>query len=125
MMDATSWLASNSESVHEPVSLKPIRILEAVDLEDDYYLNLLDWSKHKNTIAIGLKNCVYGWDADSEVTSLIANIPEEDSVASVSWMPDSSNLAIGTKLGRIELIDTVTGKSVKRFSGHCKHRTGM
>jgi cell division cycle protein 20 (cofactor of APC complex) len=40
----------------------PIRILDAPDMLDDYYLNLLSWSS-SNTLAVALSQCVYLWDA--------------------------------------------------------------
>ena len=36
------------------ISALPERILDAPDLVDDYYLNLLDWSKSCNKLAVSL-----------------------------------------------------------------------
>jgi cell division cycle protein 20 (cofactor of APC complex) len=45
----------------------PCRVLDAPELLDDYYLNLLSWS-NQNVIAIALKNSLYLWNAsDGEV----------------------------------------------------------
>lgn len=33
-------------------------------MQDDFYLNLVDWSSH-NVLAVGLGNCVYLWNACS------------------------------------------------------------
>lgn len=40
----------------------PIRILDAPDMLDDYYLNLLSWSG-SNTLAVALAQTVYLWNA--------------------------------------------------------------
>lgn len=40
------------------ISKTPERILDAPNLIDDYYLNLLDWSKN-NVVAVGLGNLIY------------------------------------------------------------------
>lgn len=40
------------------------KILEAPQLQDDFYLNLLDWSPHNN-IAVGLESSVYLWSGCS------------------------------------------------------------
>lgn len=40
----------------------PEKILDAPDLVDDYYLNLLDWS-HSNILAVCLAQTVYLWNA--------------------------------------------------------------
>jgi cell division cycle 20-like protein 1, cofactor of APC complex len=39
-------------------------VLDAPALQDDFYLNLVDWSSH-NVLAVGLGNCVYLWNACS------------------------------------------------------------
>lgn len=124
-INAANWLQSAAEPSTEVASLEPYRILEAPGLEDDYYLNLLDWSGHTNSIAIGLQNIVYNWDAVAETTTVLAAVPEEDSIASVAWMPGTCNVAVGTKQGRVELFDSTTGESVRNFTGHCGYRTGV
>lgn len=40
------------------------KTLEAPSLQDDFYLNLLDWSNHNN-IAVGLESSVYLWSGCS------------------------------------------------------------
>jgi cell division cycle 20-like protein 1 (cofactor of APC complex) len=119
------WLQSTTEPCAEAVSIEPYKILEAPGLEDDYYLNLIDWSGHTNTIAVGLQNTIYHWNSETEATTIIASVPEEDSIASVAWMPGTSNVAVGTKQGRVELFDSTTGESIRTFSGHCGYRTGV
>ncbi|KAJ2742817.1 WD repeat-containing protein slp1, partial [Coemansia sp. BCRC 34490] len=42
----------------------PERILDAPGLVDDYYLNLVDWSI-SNSLAIGLEQAVYLWNAST------------------------------------------------------------
>ena len=44
------------------------RTLDAPDLVDDYYLNLLDWGS-SNVLAIALGGTVYLWDASDVSTS--------------------------------------------------------
>jgi len=43
----------------------PIRILDAPDISHDYYLNLLDWSKHTGLMAVCLGNTVYLWNEET------------------------------------------------------------
>ena len=40
------------------------RVLDAPNLVDDYYLNLLSWGKN-NVIAVALKNSLYLWNAEN------------------------------------------------------------
>lgn len=52
------------------ISKGPFKVLDAPDLADDYYLNLVDWSS-TNVLGVGLAGCVYLWSAStSRVTKL-------------------------------------------------------
>ena len=42
----------------------PFKVLDAPDLQDDYYLNLLDWSS-LNVLSVGLGSTVYLWNAST------------------------------------------------------------
>ena len=44
------------------ISKTPFKVLDAPDLQDDYYLNLLDWSS-SNVLSVGLGTAVYLWSA--------------------------------------------------------------
>lgn len=50
------------------ISRIPFKVLDAPELQDDFYLNLVDWSA-QNVLAVGLGSCVYLWSAcTSQVT---------------------------------------------------------
>lgn len=52
------------------ISKIPYKVLDAPALQDDFYLNLVDWSSCNN-LAVGLSNCIYIWSAsNSKVTKL-------------------------------------------------------
>jgi WD40 repeat protein len=52
------------------ISKIPYKVLDAPALQDDFYLNLVDWSS-TNNLAVGLSNCIYIWSAsNSKVTKL-------------------------------------------------------
>lgn len=56
--------------------------------QDDYYLNLVDWSS-TNVLGVGLGSSVYTWSAQtSEVKKLcdLAELDPPDSVTSLSWV---------------------------------------
>ncbi|KAK4384759.1 Cell division cycle 20.1, cofactor of APC complex [Sesamum angolense] len=86
------------------------RTLDAPDLMDDYYLNLLDWGS-SNVLSIALGNTVYLWDASEGTTSELVTIDEEiGPVTSVKWAPDGRHIAVGLKTlrssyGTPQLID--------------------
>jgi cell division cycle 20-like protein 1 (cofactor of APC complex) len=42
----------------------PFRVLDAPNLCDDFYLNLVDWSQ-QNSLAVALGHSVYIWNANT------------------------------------------------------------
>lgn len=46
-----------------------MQVLDAPSLQDDFYLNLVDWSS-QNVLAVGLGTCVYLWTASNSKVSL-------------------------------------------------------
>ncbi|KAI8874092.1 WD40 repeat-like protein [Ramicandelaber brevisporus] len=105
----------------------PVRILDAPSIVDNFYLNLLDWSK-TNVIAVGLVDKVYLWDATTATVSLLADISSNDRTAmpsngpkivtSVSWMQRGSHLAIGSSSGVVQLWDVTKQRCVRTMTGH-------
>ena len=56
------------------ISKVPFKILDAPSLQDDFYLNLVDWSS-SNLLSVGLGSSVYLWSAfTSKVTSTLSII---------------------------------------------------
>jgi cell division cycle protein 20 (cofactor of APC complex) len=54
----------------------PLRILDAPDMLDDYYLNLLSWSS-TNTLAVALSQSVYLWDAGTGCIKELMKVEQE------------------------------------------------
>ena len=48
--------------VTRKISKIPFKVLDAPELQDDFYLNLLDWSS-QNVLSVGLGTAVYLWSA--------------------------------------------------------------
>lgn len=64
----------------------PYRVLDAPDLADDFYLNLVDWSS-TNVLGVGLGSCVYLWQAHSAQVSKLCDLSDTgDTISSVSWV---------------------------------------
>lgn len=83
----------------------PERTLDAPDLVDDFYLNLLDWGS-SNVLAIALGDTVYLWDASIGNTSELVTVNSEDGpVASISWAPDGCHIAIGLSNSDVQIWD--------------------
>lgn len=93
----------------------PERILDAPDIIDDFYLDLLDWGS-RNVVAIALRNCVYLWAAsDGSVAQLLSVDDETGPVTSVRWAPDGRHLAVGFSNSHVQLWDTSVIRLVMLF----------
>ena len=90
----------------------PERILDAPDLVDDYYLNLLDWNKD-NVISVALGSTVYLWNASSgEIQELCQTQHDDNIITSVSWHPESNFIGIGTNFSEVQIWDTQAQRQV-------------
>jgi len=100
---------------HRYVSLSPERVLDAPDLLDDFYLNLVDWSCN-DILAIALGKSIYLWDACTGTPGLL----HEGShvVSSVSWMGSGTHIAVGMSNSDIQLWDVEKMCSVRSMKGH-------
>ncbi|KAI3988443.1 hypothetical protein MKX01_026257, partial [Papaver californicum] len=78
-----------------------ISILDAPSLQDDFYLNLVDWSL-QNVLAVGLGTCVYLWTASTSKVAKLCDLGPDDGVCSVQWTREGSYLSIGTNHGEVQ-----------------------
>ena len=62
----------------------PFKVLDAPQLQDDFYLNLVDWSS-SNILAVGLGKAVYIWSACTSRVTKLCEVPLDDSITSVGW----------------------------------------
>lgn len=107
----------SSEKKMRKISKKPYKILDAPNLQDDFYLNLIDWSD-KNHIAVALDTSLYLWSGcSSEITRLYETSQINDYICSVSFC-DDNKIAIGNSNGQIKVFDIAKRKHVNRFDGH-------
>ena len=72
----------------------PYKVLDAPALQDDFYLNLVDWSS-LNVLAVGLGTCVYLLSACTSKVTKLCDLGPDDSVTSVSWTQRGTHLAVG------------------------------
>ncbi|KAL3498748.1 hypothetical protein ACH5RR_041480 [Cinchona calisaya] len=99
------------------VPRSPYKVLDAPALQDDFYLNLVDWSSH-NVLAVGLGNCVYLWHASSSKVVKLCDLGIDDSVCSVGWAQRGTHLAVGTSNGKLQIWDASRCKKVRTMEGH-------
>lgn len=103
---------------YRSVSKVPYKVLDAPDLADDFYLNLVDWSS-KNVLGVGLSNCVYLWSAKtSNVTKLCEVDRERDRITSVNWSGRGDYLAVGLNSGSVQIWDPERVQLLRTFTGH-------
>lgn len=100
------------------ISRMPFKVLDAPELQDDFYLNLVDWSS-QNVLSVGLGSCVYLWSAcTSQVTRLCDLSSDANSVTSVSWNERGNLVAVGTHHGYVLVWDVAANKQVAKLTGH-------
>lgn len=113
--------ASRSAAAFRPtrhIPSAPVRILDAPDLLDDYYLNLLSWGSN-DVLAVALGQCVYLWNAKSgDITELCSLEGEQDYVSSVSWTASGTHIAVGTAGGETQFWDSSALTMLRSMDGH-------
>jgi cell division cycle protein 20 (cofactor of APC complex) len=96
----------------------PERILDAPDLLDDFYLNLIDWSS-TNVLSVALGNTCYLWNAESgDIQQLMKTDDAENIISGVSWNHDGSLLAIGLHDYEVQIWDAAAQRVVRRYRDH-------
>merc|ERR1719183_1139187 len=100
------------------ISQNPERILDAPELMDDFYLNLLDWNQD-NILAVALGQTVYLWNAtNGNIQELMQATGTDNYITSISWIQRGNFIAIGTNAAEVQLWDTQRLKQVRNMKGH-------
>jgi cell division cycle 20-like protein 1 (cofactor of APC complex) len=123
-------LLTTPKSKHRDIPKFPYKVLDAPDLQDDFYLNLVDWGE-SNVLSVGLASCVYLWAANSsKVTKLCDLASDDDKVTSVTWDKKGKNLAVGmqirvskhfllgTNKGSVKIYDVKTNQCISDYGNH-------
>jgi len=130
---------NNNKISRRPLQTTPIKILDAPGIEDDFYLNLLDWEHKSNRVSVLLGGSdVYFWNAtnltqiDDTISdqSAISSLGRQSSINSdsgcvIKWSPTGSKLAIGTKNGFVEIWDAERSVRLHNWIGHVGTRCGV
>jgi cell division cycle 20-like protein 1 (cofactor of APC complex) len=95
----------------------PFKVLDAPALQDDFYLNLIDWSNN-NLLSVGLGNCVYLWSPSGGKVHKLCENAEGNTIASVGWSRNSQYLGVGTVSGEVQLWDVKKMVKVRTQTGH-------
>jgi len=129
---ASLFAQSSSEAVAVPAAPPPCnrvipptpwKVLDAPQMRDDYYLNLVDWSS-LNVLAVGLGNIVYLWSPHDGAVTRLCNLDPMDEVSSVAWASHGNYLAIGTASdSEVQIWDAAAGTRIRTMTGH-RQRVG-
>ncbi|KAJ4728932.1 cell division cycle 20.2, cofactor of APC complex-like [Melia azedarach] len=116
--DASALRNSPKQCQPRRLPKKEARILDAPNLRNDYYLNIVDWGRN-NILAIALGQVLYLWKGESgKVQKLLEVLEGNDHPTSVSWSQDARNLSVGYMGSKLQLWDAETSKLVRNLEGH-------
>uniref|UniRef100_A0A2K6TVB3 CDC20/Fizzy WD40 domain-containing protein n=1 Tax=Saimiri boliviensis boliviensis TaxID=39432 RepID=A0A2K6TVB3_SAIBB len=96
----------------------PDHILDAPEIRNDYYLNLMDWSSG-NMLAVALDNSVYLWSANSgDILQLLQMEQPGEYVSSVAWIKEGNYLALGTSSAEVQIWVVQQQKRLQNMTSH-------
>lgn len=121
-MDLGTGFSGDSEShcdFSKPrrINKMPYKVLDAPQLQDDFYLNLVDWSA-TNVLAVGLNKAVYVWSACTSQVKKLCEVTADNKITSVGWSNKGNHLAVGTDHGETQIWDINHGKQIRSLSEH-------
>lgn len=117
LRDSSLRLLTTPKKNKRKIAKMPFKVLDAPALQDDFYLNLVDWSP-LNVLAVGLGSSVYLWSACTSKVTKLCDLGSDGSVTSVSWAQRGTHLAVGTNTGQVQLWETCECKLVRTMEGH-------
>lgn len=106
------------------ISSQPEKVLDAPDLINDWYLNLISWNS-ANILAVALNSSLYLWNAASGDIKNLLQMPENEYISSVSWIQEGTQLAVGNSLNYVEIWDTETQTRLRKMGGHSQRISSL
>ncbi|CAG85587.2 DEHA2B14498p [Debaryomyces hansenii CBS767] len=94
---------------------KPDHNLEAPGLKDDFYCNVVSWSKMTNRIAVGLNKSVYSWSTNNDV--VLMHHDNYITVTAVSYS-DHDYILIGKDNGEVLMLSQRENAIKATLSNH-------
>ena len=106
--------------------LKFERCVDAPDVRDDYYSQLIDWSPHGDLIAVGMADDVYVASATEALgqSNVVMGWFPEKTVSSVAWSPGGDHIAVAALDGSIMLLDAQTAGEFRTLGPVHEGRVG-
>lgn len=94
----------------------PARVMDAPDMQDDFYCNLIDWSS-TDDLAVGLGSSVYCWNAGNNRVAKLCDLGSS-AVTSVNWTQQGKHLAVGSESGEVQIWDKEKCRKLRTMTGH-------
>ncbi|CAN1789121.1 Protein FIZZY-RELATED 2, partial [Linum perenne] len=92
-------------------------VLDAPALQDDFYLNLVDWSSN-NVLAVGLGNCVYLWNACSSKVRSLKVSAVSCKCLNFFYNFDSNIVLVNAGDEAVQIWDASRCKKIRNMEGH-------
>ena len=114
---ACSSQKSSTVKSSRHIPSEPIKALDAPDLSNDFYLNLVDWSV-QNFLAVALVSGVYMWNAATGEIVDFVDFGDEKTVTSIKFQDEGCHIGIGLSDGSLLIYDTETKERLRSLKGH-------
>ena len=98
---------------YKSIPKESYKVLDAPNFRDDFYLKLVDWSK-QNTVAVGLENKLYTWNANHSNVSFISELENENYYSSLTFNNNGQYLISCSNKGNIFMKD-LEKENMKEF----------
>ncbi|XJO73248.1 hypothetical protein BDV3_004258 [Batrachochytrium dendrobatidis] len=100
------WVSPTKASLQKrrTLPLNPERVLDAPEVLDDYYIDVLSWS-HLGPLIIGLNDMCYLWNQTEEAVAMIYQACFPDYISCCSFSPQGHQAVVGTSCGKLLLFD--------------------
>ncbi|XP_023888921.1 cell division cycle 20.5, cofactor of APC complex [Quercus suber] len=93
------------------------RILDAPNIKNDYYLNVMDWGRN-NILAIALGSELYLWKSENREVQKLLQVGANDYPTSLAWSGDAKTMAVGYINSKLQIWDAETSKLIRSLEGH-------
>lgn len=103
-------LSKKNKVENRNISKIPFKVLDAPSLQDDFYLNLLEWSP-TNILSVALDSSLYMWNANNNKVLRFCDL-NPASISSLTWNSNGTQISIGNSLGVIETWDFQRNRKV-------------
>jgi cell division cycle 20-like protein 1 (cofactor of APC complex) len=112
----TKNIVKKESNEQRKISKAPFKVLDAPNLQDDFYLNLLEWSS-QNILSVALDSSLYMWNGNNNKVVRFCDI-NPCSISSIAWNQAGSQISIGNSQGITEVWDMERNSKVSELTGH-------